>query len=100
MADETLQKALDKLGFDPRKGGFTEAAVKEAIEEVTKERGDLKKEEVKKVIGEVIALVEQADQIEKQFHGANKKINKGLRKLLNRLEGRPDPPEGKEDNEQ
>jgi hypothetical protein len=79
------------------------SVLQEALTEITKEQGEQKKENAKKLIKEALALQDQMNQAERQFNSQKKKWDKSLGKVLNRLQnmasGKPVTLEDEEEEE-
>lgn len=85
MADEGSKNVsrLDML-FEPHEKKLD--ILSEALDEISKERADKRKEAAKELIRKALDLKEQKDKNKKEFEGKDKKWEKELGKVMSRLE--------------
>lgn len=99
MSDNnSTQRLVNLLGFDPaRRPGPTADLLKDVLGEITKERAEKAKEQIKVQLVEAVQLREQMHRLENDFTKNKQKFEKQLGKILNFLEaaanGRPAPVE-------
>lgn len=98
-----VERLARLIGFDPAKQNVDGGVLADAIKEINEERGEKLKEEAKKLLIEAIGLRQEIKKAENAFAGEIGKFNKGLGKILNRIEsmssGKPIPEEGEKDGE-
>ncbi len=85
MTDESSKNVgrLDTL-FEPHEQKLNILA--EALEEISKERAEKRKEAAKELIRKALDLKEQKDKAKKEFLAKDKKWEKELGKVMSRLE--------------
>lgn len=85
MTDEGSKNVnrLDTL-FEPHEKKLD--ILSEALEEISKERAEKRKEAAKELIRKALDLKEQKDRAKKEFEGKDRKWDKDLGKIMSRLE--------------
>lgn len=103
MADST-ERLKEMLGFDPAAYSAPPNGVfAEALKELQEQRIKVAKEKAKEQLSKAIELREKMAVAKREYQNQEKKFEKELVKLLNRLEamakGDPPPEEGQENKD-
>ena len=96
-----IDRLIDKLGFDPRKSSIGTEVAEQALKEIREELDEKNKEEAKKLFREAIELSQKMAKARKEFENNEKKHEKGLGKIVGKIErlGNPNaPPQDEEEN--
>lgn len=90
-----IDEALAVLGFDPSKSGaLPKDAVDKALGEIRTEANEKEKADAKKILLDLIAIVDKKAQIVRDFNKACQKIDGEAGQLLKRLKGQSDDQKG------
>lgn len=81
-----FERLREVLGFDPGSKSPGADVFNEVLQEVKKERAEQQKARAKEIVLEAIKIQEEQKKLKNQFEAQNKKFEKTLGKLLNRLE--------------